>query len=252
VSNHRIEYLRQCIDGFLAQTYPNTELVLVSFDESGDYAKLLKQYDAKNIRLIKVDQDQILTLGELRNLSIKMASGEYFCNWDDDDWSHIDRLKIQYQMAEENFKDGSVLAYCLMFDKINHAAYLSHPMFHPATLVCKRQIVTEDICYPSLNINEDDVFIKKLYRENVLYPVVNPILYIYVYHGNNTWNQKHFKQIFSRSYQFSKTGSRLIGEIISHKYSNEEASRRLSDPSLLREFDFFKVFTMISETAETI
>lgn len=172
ISNNRPDYLKKAIECFCAQTYTNKELVIVT--HTLNYEKVVGRYPSENIKLHKVDLLENLTLGDLRNHAISSASGEFICNWDDDDWSHPMRLESQLAASMSNYKKGSLLAYCLMYDAVNGKSYLSYPMFHPASVFCKKDhLIENDIKYSSLNKDEDDPFIAKLHEQNTLFAQVD-------------------------------------------------------------------------------
>lgn len=99
----REKYLARAIDSFLSQTYPNRELVLVLDDD----VRLTQQCEDRlsilidrelGLRLVTCRPDRKYLLGEKRNMGTLQASGELICNWDDDDFSFPDRLKVQEEL----------------------------------------------------------------------------------------------------------------------------------------------------------
>lgn len=238
VSTDRPQFLESSIKSFLSQSYPNKELVVVSRNLE-TYKKLVTRYESDQIRFFDVDKKKEETLGDLRNRSIKEAKGEYFCNWDDDDWYHNRRLERQFDAIKKSCKLGSILAYCLLFDKTSNKCYLSYPMFHPATIMVKKSLINDLICYSSLDKDEDGELIVKLFRANVLFPLIDPTLYIYVYHGGNTWNASHFSKFYAQSALMDDASSKEISRILNEYYSIEEASEILSGREILGGLNYF-------------
>jgi len=78
----------------------------------------------------------------------------------------------------------------------------------------------------------------KLTAFNYAFPLVMPYLYIYSYHGKNTFGQAHFDGLFDRSQAFSPAFTTLFKKIFNDELSNAEASRILKGP-LLEEIDYF-------------
>ena len=79
------EYLKECIDSIINQTYKRIEIILVddgSTDKSGkicdDYAKIDKR--------IKVVHKENGGLSDARNVGISVSSGKYIAFVDSDDW----------------------------------------------------------------------------------------------------------------------------------------------------------------------
>ena len=241
ISNHRPHHLRKAIACFMAQTYPNKELVILSEKPDPEYEALIAPYSTESIKYYNVGGPK-LTLGECRNMAIEKSTGDYFCIWDDDDWYHAQRLEIQLEEILRSNKSASVLTFCLLFDSVNKAAHLSLPVLPPQTLMCKKSIVTKDIMYPPWNREEDAYFFYTLVVNNILYPIINPILYIYVFHGGNTWNLEHFA--LSQGYKMSDEATRIIGDIVEGNYSCEEGSGLLSDPRILGELNYLYDFRL--------
>lgn len=98
VTADRLVLLKEAIGCYLAQTYPNRELVIVTA-AGARYRQAIDDHlgalGRDDIRLVTVD-DPKATLGALRNISLEAARGDYVCQWDDDDLYHPERLSAQY------------------------------------------------------------------------------------------------------------------------------------------------------------
>src|SRR5690349_16817755 len=126
VSNRRVPLLKMSIACFQAQSYSNKEMVIVCQENDQDTIQYIESLNSDIILLVKVSPPDSLTLGELRNLSLEHSRGEYFCQWDDDDWCHRDRLMIQYQNTTRNLFPATMLMNVLMFDTGRGDAYFSY------------------------------------------------------------------------------------------------------------------------------
>lgn len=76
----RPRQLGNAIACFLKQTYDNKELVIL--DDTGQYHNVSLPYD--NVRLVST-RHRFMTLGEKRNASAALGTGDAYCVWDDDD-----------------------------------------------------------------------------------------------------------------------------------------------------------------------
>src|SRR5262249_59470665 len=81
------------IECFQRQTYPHRELVVVIDRPKGTLAEHIAELDDSRIRVVTSTEER--ALGQLRNLAVASAQGEYVCNWDDDDLSAPDRIQAQ-------------------------------------------------------------------------------------------------------------------------------------------------------------
>lgn len=241
VSNNRASYLTNAIRYFLAQTYPNKELIIISSKPDPEYTEITAPYKKSNVRYYGLPSGEGLTLGELRNISLEKAAGEYFCVWDDDDWHHCLRLEIEMQELIKSGKKGVVLAYCIVYDQMSGEAFLSVPTTILPSMLCQKSVISPDLLYPARNKQEDTVFAIRLFRMNLFFPLVHPVLYIYVHHGNNTWGPEHFMR--HRGHKLSEKVTEIISEAVSGKISCEEGSELLSHPDVLSELNYMATFT---------
>jgi len=94
----RNKYAHAAIRSFLMQSWPFRELVIVnnSFKKPDEY-RLLDQEDynlpARVVREVMVERTETMTVGDLRNIGLEACAGDWFIAWDDDDWSHPERLE---------------------------------------------------------------------------------------------------------------------------------------------------------------
>jgi glycosyltransferase involved in cell wall biosynthesis len=239
VTNNRVSFLKRSVDCFLHQSYLNKELVIVCEESDNVTTEYVKSLSYDNIRAVTFPENPKLTLGEQRNLSIHACDGEYFCQWDDDDWYHNQRLEIQMEEALKNGKDASILVYKLMFDAVNSNGFLSNVGPWPNTILCKKSIIKDQLFYPKLNKKEDEAFVMSLYGEKCIYPIIKPTLYIYVYHGNNTWDLKHFNMLFAKSQPLSKSITETVSAVLTNAISNSDASKILLSNEFLKELNYF-------------
>jgi glycosyltransferase involved in cell wall biosynthesis len=237
VSSHRPEFLKRAIAYFLAQTYEEKELIIVSREKDPEYESIVNGYPGSMVRYAGLGVSPDMTLGELRNISIEMSGGSYFCIWDDDDWYHHRRLEVQYEETARSCKKGSILAYCIQYNEQTDRAFISDPIFLPGSILCDKECMTNGILYPSLNTAEDTIFLKGLIQANFLFPIINPTLYIYRYHGGNTVSLKQFGNLSAS--ELSSALSLMVKDIIEGAYSCEKASELLDSRSVLEQLNYF-------------
>jgi hypothetical protein len=80
--------IEEAIESFLRQTYPNKEMIVVN-----DCPDQELVCDAPGVRVVNVPK-RFPTLGEKRNAGHRLARGELFAPWDDDDISLPWRLSL--------------------------------------------------------------------------------------------------------------------------------------------------------------
>jgi glycosyltransferase involved in cell wall biosynthesis len=215
ITDHRIDFLQRSAECFLQQHYPNKELVVVfpeNDDETGDY---LASLNSSEIRMIPIDPSDPISLGEKRNLAIQMSDGFYFCTWDDDDWFHTDRIASQVAHIQKTGKRSSTISNVLVYDTVQMEAYLSFRRPWEQTLLCEKSVMNDGVQYGNVNRGEDSVLISALKQNDWVDALFEPHLYVYIFHGHNTWHRQHWEQnIFRPGKKLSPEFSAQLGEII--------------------------------------
>lgn len=205
-------------------------------DNDDEICQFAESISDEQIIVIKIPSSPKRSLGELRNISIENSNGDYFCQWDADDWHHNQRLEIQMGYILSMHKPVCMLTYWIIFDTLTKKAYLSRKRLWEGSILCKKSVMAkENVAYPYMAKKEDFYFVEKLLNSNVIYPVHLPHLYIYVYHGDNTWDYNHFKLNFKSGKELSAATSSIITDIIENNYGHEKASELLSSQAVLEQ-----------------
>ena len=190
ITKNKRELLDAAIRCFENQTYKDKELVIMyeSDNPNREYLTRLPY----NVICVKAGK---YTLGAQRNLAIQKASGDYIAQWDDDDLYRNNRLKKQIHLIHKTRKDGCVLTRQVLF--CDGGYYLSHyRLFWENSLLIKKSSM---IPYFDLEYDEDRLPLGYLYENKKLAQLDNPYLYIYRYHGDNTWPRTHFDGFIRKS-----------------------------------------------------
>jgi glycosyltransferase involved in cell wall biosynthesis len=210
ITRDRLALAKRAIDCFADQTYPERELVVVSEGEPAYRTELERYADGRGAERVRiVPATPGATLGALRNISLEAAEGPITCQWDDDDLSHPDRLAEQSAALE---REGAHA--CFLTD---HLQYIEHDrlvywidwtmngalddewQLFPGTVMMHRD---DRFRYPEAGPystrGEDSVLVHQLWRA---VPVARiggmGHLYLYQYHGRNTFSREHHLQISS-------------------------------------------------------
>lgn len=149
----RPEMAARAVEGFLAQTWPEKELVIVddrnrpSFPNGIDHP-LVRYFCFAGA----------FDIGGKRNLCCGRASGQIIAHWDDDDFSAPERLSDQLQRLIESGK--SVTGYHSMrfTDGQNWWKYEGTRDYSLGTSLCYRKAWWEMNKFPSLQVGEDNNF----------------------------------------------------------------------------------------------
>ena len=108
------DYLKQCIDSILKQTYSNIELICVDDGSEDKSIEIITEYiqQDKRVRLLKQEHKGA---GAARNMGMDRAKGEYIIFLDSDDFFDSSMFKKMYDRAEETNAD-IVMCGCKTYD----------------------------------------------------------------------------------------------------------------------------------------
>lgn len=110
---NREQYILQCLNGILAQTYMNVEIIVVDDASTDGTQSLIRRW--KN-GLIPSLQKKVIFVPMPRNLgysgalttAMNMARGEFIATHDSDDFSHPDRIRRQVHYMRNHPKIGLI------------------------------------------------------------------------------------------------------------------------------------------------
>ncbi|WP_242363783.1 glycosyltransferase family 2 protein [Limosilactobacillus antri] len=104
------QYLADCVDSILRQSYQDIELILVddgSTDDSPQICENYRERDARVRGLHKVNGG----VGSSRNAGLAMATGDYILFVDNDDWLVDDHIEQLYRHLTDNDADIAAANY---------------------------------------------------------------------------------------------------------------------------------------------
>lgn len=211
VTLDRLTLAKRAIRSFAMQGHEDRELLVVT-DGAEGFRQALERYVSalglERVRFVYPGPER-LTLGQLRNISLEAARGDVICQWDDDDYSHPDRLAMQV-----GHMLGESAAACFLTDHLHFiedkrllcwidwtldGTCKDTAQLVPGTLMMLRD---DRFKYPEggafARQGEDSVFLETLCGA---IPVAHLSgvghLYLYQYHGRNTFSREHHYRMSS-------------------------------------------------------
>jgi glycosyltransferase involved in cell wall biosynthesis len=180
----RFPFIQESVRAYSEQTYENRKLLIIN---TGPRAVAEGVATVRELRISEAP------LGALRNFALDDIRREdpesLVAQWDDDDFSHPDRLASQvsaYLDQTDGFPVtlGRQIRYSFVTDSAfdpSDPQKLGHfgTVLHPPT----------DLRYEEVGRHEDSRFLKLFGGVRVLYGP--PRLYVRFEHGKNTWNRRH-------------------------------------------------------------
>ena len=196
----RVPRLKQSIEDYCRQTHPHRELVVVLDQGASDAKAAVKAHvgalGREDVRLF--DPPHKLSLGALRNLSRESGLGDILCQWDDDDLHHPERVAQQLEALARLGADAVCLEEAMQFFPQTRTLYCTNwrateAKGLPGTLLCKRSVpIRYPEAGPCAQLGEDTAVAQQLQQRARFHALAGaPHLYVYVSHGDNSWNRDH-------------------------------------------------------------
>ncbi len=185
------QYIAQCIDNLLCQTYKNLEIIVVDDGSTDNTSRVLQQYPK-----VKYIYQPNSGVSVARNAGIEAASGEFIHFMDADDLLNLEFYEKMYEAIAET---GADMACCGFYferfpsqtQKIEHKLLVSNiPDKVLMTNVCNYGACWKYLCKlsflkekklkfePGISTGEDRIFsIQAVYFANKIVLVPNAIYY---------------------------------------------------------------------------
>ncbi len=209
VTSNRIILLKQAIQCFIDQAYPKKELIIVGSGKNRFKSALESHLDYLNrddIHFTWYPEDDN-NLGKKRNLSMNLANGEIFCNWDDDDLYHPERLSLQYQHMNRKNADACFLTdFLQFFEKKQELFWVdwsyqdilqkNEQNFHTSMMIKRDDRFHYPEEGPHSIKGEDSAFMNKIFNRIKIAQLPNHgFLYLYRFHKRNMLPYEHHLQV---------------------------------------------------------
>lgn len=136
------EYLRECIDSVLAQSFEDFEFLIVDDGSTDDSVSIVRSYADPRIRLIQNNHDYIGSL----NILLDEARGKYIARMDADDVMMPYRLMAQFGYLEKHKNVGVLGGGMQQIGKL-------HGVVIPSRIVTVYEMINScSIAHPSVMI----------------------------------------------------------------------------------------------------
>lgn len=188
ITNRPLDMVKRSIHFFMRQSYPNKELLIVDDGLNNDIEPWLKNLNQDNIRYLHLPPQE-KNLGELRNFAIRQAGGDYVCQWDDDDLHHAHRLDYQMSSLIATNADACFLHRQLFWLPSQRRLGICQYGLLENTILCKKE--KAPVYLHEVRQEGTDPCRDVIAGCNTVF-CDRPDLYVYFYHGGNTWGEKHF------------------------------------------------------------
>ena len=143
-------YLPECLDSILAQTYRNLEIIVVDDGSTDGSGEMCDEYAAKDSR-IKVIHQPKKNISVARNAGLDAAHGNYISFVDSDDFIHPSMLQTLKEGLEEHGADLSMISTVFLKSPERQTIYYTVPSSDGSIRVCTGRdlqmiLMSDDYC----------------------------------------------------------------------------------------------------------
>lgn len=96
------DYIEEAIRSVIQQHYKNWELIIINDRSSDNSQEIIERYQAKNIRIISLQNSNNIGAAQSRNRGVVLARGEYIAFLDSDDVWLEEKLSKQVALMQKN------------------------------------------------------------------------------------------------------------------------------------------------------
>ncbi|TXT39011.1 MAG: putative glycosyltransferase [Comamonadaceae bacterium] len=180
----RREFVPQAIRNFLAQDYPQRELIVLD-DGHDSVADLMPQHES--VRYLRLEHKS--SIGHKRNMACELARGELIAHWDDDDWMAPGWLSSQVRALQAQGADicglSKVFFYAPQARRAWQYVYDGATPWVCGGTLCYRKDFWRSTPFANLHVGEDNAFVWAPHNPRI---ATNPDHHLYVarVHARNT------------------------------------------------------------------
>lgn len=128
-------YLAQCLESILNQSYRNIEILCVDDGSTDKSAEILREYKNKDSR-VRIISQKNQGQGTARNRGIDEARGEYITFFDADDWCDPDYYKIALPFFEKQKDVDFIMVGSYLYDE--QTKTIQKDQYHTLEVLKKR------------------------------------------------------------------------------------------------------------------
>lgn len=213
------EYLDECIQSILNQTFKNYELIIINDGSTDDSGKICDGYAIKDKR-IKVIHKENGGISSARNVGIKQSSGNFIVFIDSDDYIEANMLECLYEYITKYNTDMVICDFVykcennIINNEVNEnkikiynsreaqAELYGNKYLNFAVAWSKiyRKSLFNDLYFDENRIHEDEFIAHKILNKcNKIIFIPNK-LYVYRIRNNSITNSKYSLKRFDRVY----------------------------------------------------
>ncbi len=207
------KYLKECLESVINQTYKNLEIIIIDDKSSDNSLEVISRFNDKRIKIIKLRKNSGVAIA--RNKGVEIATGEYICFIDSDDFWDLDKIKKQVEFMKQNdytfiygdyvyVKDGKIKRVCVP-KSINYKEALKNTTIFTSTVMLSMEhLDKKDIYMPNIRRGQDTATWWNLLRIGIRAYAINEVLAFYRVGNKGSLSHGKFRAL-RRTWNIYKT-----------------------------------------------
>lgn len=202
----RPRFVAKSLKMFKNQTHKNKELIIIDDSDEKDLSTEAKSAKLTNVHYIHLKTKH--SIGEKRNMGIRLASGEVILIWDDDDYHGPNRIENQLNRLIASKKSLMVYNSCTYYSIPLQILFAFSQYFHNriwkygyvAGTAMFYKTIWDHGKYPNVSFREDILFIEKAMQNGFDIGVMKIPKndFVYVKHQTSTLHISVDKAIYKK------------------------------------------------------
>ncbi len=223
----KAEYLKECLDSILAQTFSDFEFLIVDdCPEDKECEKIIKFYTDKRIKYYRNEKN--LGISGTRNRLLDLAQGEYIAVMDHDDVSLPTRFEKQVAYLDahpecgvvgswyKKIPDGKIKKKKEHNGQIIAALKNSCPILHPSSMIRKQVLDDNEIHYKAEYTPTEDYALWFDLVGKTKFHNIPEVLFEYRDHSHNA-SKEHAQEMINLRQKILKENKLLHPELFGIK-----------------------------------
>lgn len=177
------EYLKECIDSVINQSYKNLEIILIDDGSTDGSEKICDDYKNNDDRIVVVHKKNG-GLASARNKGIEVSTGEYLFFIDSDDFIELNTLEELYKFSNGGTNDLVICNY-YKYDEHTKKEIDIIPFYdksNPKCIVTAMPTATCKLIKREIFIKNSLMFLEgKYYEDNAIMPYALSLITSYEY-----------------------------------------------------------------------
>ena len=191
------KHILECLNSVIHQTYPNLEIIVVDDASKDSSVSIIKSVKDKRIKLVSLKENVGVALA--RNKGIEVATGDYICFLDSDDYWYLDKIQKQVDFISDKafiytsyefYHDGKSHKIHVPVSITYEEALKNTTIFTSTVMFNMKYLSKENIYMPNIRLGQDTATWWQVLKKGITAYGIDEVLSIYRVEGKSLSSNK--------------------------------------------------------------